>query len=239
MLQQLSPSVYWWSELHGAARNQPYYWNSYLIHVKKANVLALVDPLPLSVEEIQEIEALGPPTHILLTCYYHLRESETYRQKWGCPIYLHQVGLEEAEVSIDRTFQDGESLWNAVDLIHLPDVVSYPEETVFLVREGGGVLIIGDALSGGRPDRGILDGELGISFPEYVTNPQKARQSLSKLLEYSFEVMCFGHGSPIFTDPQEALRRFLDRADFWNPLLQCTGEQNYSLMQCGGRLRLT
>jgi hypothetical protein len=131
--------------------------------VKQANGLALVDPLPLSAEDVQEIEALGRPTHILLTCHYHLRESETYQQRWDCKIYLNQVGLEDAEVPIDETFQDGESLWDVIALIHLPDVW-FPEETALLVREGKGVLIIGDALSGGRQDQGIPDGELGIIY---------------------------------------------------------------------------
>ncbi len=138
MLKRISSSVYCWSELHGEARNQPYNWNSYLIHVREKNVLALVDPLPLSADEIREIKELGMPTHILLTCNFHLGESERYRQKWDCKIYINQLGLEDSEVPIDGTFQDRDRLWNFVDIIHIPDIY-FSDEVALLVREEKGI----------------------------------------------------------------------------------------------------
>ena len=107
MLKQISSAVHVWSEIHGAARDEPYLWNSYLIQVKDRHVLILVDPLPLSTEEIREVEEIGIPTHILLTCNWHLRESQAFRQKWGCQVYLHQDGLLDSEVPVDGTWQDG------------------------------------------------------------------------------------------------------------------------------------
>ncbi len=68
MLKQISSSVYCWSEIHGANRNEPYPWNSFVIRIKHGEGLVLVDPLPLPAEEEREIEALGNPAHILLTC---------------------------------------------------------------------------------------------------------------------------------------------------------------------------
>jgi hypothetical protein len=72
MLDSLTPHLFTWAEIHGASRNQPYRWNSYLVQADRGRVRALVDPLPLSVEEIQQIEEIGLPTHIILTCNYHL-----------------------------------------------------------------------------------------------------------------------------------------------------------------------
>ena len=46
MLQQLYADVYCWSERHGEAEAS-YNWNSFAIRINQANVLALVDPLPL------------------------------------------------------------------------------------------------------------------------------------------------------------------------------------------------
>ena len=55
MLTQVSNSVFCWSEIHGAARNEPYPWNSFIIRTNHGAGLVLVDPLPLSVEEGREV----------------------------------------------------------------------------------------------------------------------------------------------------------------------------------------
>ena len=131
MLEKISSNVYMWSEVHGAARHEPYIWNSYLVHVKEQDVLILVDPLPLSAEEIREVEEIGAPSHILLTCNYHLRESQAFRQKCDCEVWLHRDGLKDSEVPIDGTLQDRDMLWGRIQVIHVPDV-HYAEEVAFL-----------------------------------------------------------------------------------------------------------
>ena len=217
MLKQISSTVYSWSEIHGAARNEPYLWNSYLIQVRDHNVLILVDPLPLSNEEIQEIEEIGTPTHILLTCNYHLRESQRFRQKWGCEVRLHQDGLEDSEVPIDGTLQDKDLLWDLIEVIHVPDV-HYAEEVAFLVKGDGNTMIVGDLVCGGRKDRGVPDGELWINAPEYIADLQNARNSLRKLGEHSFEKLCFGHGSPITQAAKDVFNEFIENDGAWEKL---------------------
>ena len=69
MLDRISDSVYAWREIHGEARNEPYPWNSYVIRAPARQVIALVDPLPMSPDERAETEKLGMPTHIL--CFAH------------------------------------------------------------------------------------------------------------------------------------------------------------------------
>ena len=155
MLQQISSNVYRWTELHGAARNEPYDWNSYIVHLPEANKLALVDPLPLSNDEIRQLESIAKPTDILLTNSWHLREAERYRQKWGGNIYLNRTGVDEEEVPIDETLQEGDRLWDAIHVVDLSGVY-LENETAFWVN---GVWIIGDALCGGRIDQGIADGD--------------------------------------------------------------------------------
>ncbi len=208
MLQQLYGDVYCWTERHGKPETT-YYWNSFAIHLPPANVLALVDPLPLSPEDIKQIEEIGTPTHILLTCNWHLREAELFRQRWGCKIYINELGLDEAETQIDGTFQYGDRLWDSIEVIHIPNV-SWPEETGLLVTQEKGLLILGDALCGGRADVGIPDGEVGIRSIDYILDCHKAQSSLRRLMEYPFDAMGFGHGSPILHQAKSALQRFLD-----------------------------
>ena len=210
MFQHLYGDVYYWTERHGKPETT-YDWNSCVIGIDQANVLALVDPLPLTDGEIRQIEEIGTPTHILLTCNWHLREGEIFRERWGCEIYLNALGLSEAETTIDGTFKGGDRLWNAVEVIHIPHV-GWMEETAFLVKQEKGLLIVGDAVCGGRADIGVPEGEICIftNQLESIPDRRKARDSLTELMEYPFDAICFAHGSPIPHQAKAALERFLD-----------------------------
>lgn len=218
MLTQISSSVFCWSEIHGAARNEPYPWNSFVIRKNHRDGLVLVDPLPLPAEDEREIEALGNPAHILLTCEYHLRESESFRDHWGCDIRIHAAGAEYCEAKIDDTFQDGDLLWDRIEVIHIPDAY-HSDEVAFLVRGDGNTMIVGDAVCGGRKDRGVPDGEIWINAPEYVVaDLSDTRESLWKLSGHSFEKMAFGHGSPILRAAGDRFTAFLEDEEAWATL---------------------
>lgn len=212
MLQHLYGDVHYWTERHGKPETT-YYWNSFAIHIAQVNVLALVNPLPMPDAEIRQIEEIGTPTHILLTCNWHLRNGEEFRKRWCSKIYLNERGLNEAETDIDGTFSDGDCPWDAVNVIHIPNV-GWKEETAFLVKQESGLLIVGDALCGGRADIGIPDGEIGIHpnrfHMKHVTNIQEAQDPLRRLMECPFDAICFGHGSPILHGAKAALQRFID-----------------------------
>ena len=210
MFQHLYGDAYYWTERHGKPET-PYDWNSCAIRIDRANVLALVDPLPLTDAEIGQIEEIGTPTHILLTCNWHLREGEIFRERWGCKIYLNALGLSEAETTIDGTFKGGDRLWEAVEVIHIPHV-GWTEETAFLVEQDKGLLIVGDAVCGGRADIGVPDGEVGIftNQLEAISDRGEARKSLVGLMDYPFDAICFAHGTPIRHQAKAALQRFLD-----------------------------
>ena len=214
LLTRVAADVYTWTEPHGTPE-RPYTWNSFAIRIAEADVLALVDPLIASAEEVHWLEALGPPTHVLLTCNWHFRDAEACRQRWGCRVFVHKLGLAEAEGPVDDTFQDGDQLWGAVRTIHAPGL-NWPEETAVHVERGAGVLIIGDALCGGRADLGVPDGEVGRhpNTGPYTLLPQ-AQESARKLLEHPFESVGFGHGTPILHNGRAILRRYLERADTW------------------------
>ena len=210
MLRHLYGDVYYWIERHGKSE-ATYDWNSYAIRIDRADVLALVDPLPLTDTEIRQIEEIGTPTHILLTCSWHLRAGETFRERWGCEIYLNALGLSEAETTIDGTFEGGDRLWDAIQVIHIPHV-GWTEETAFLVEQEKGLLIVGDAVCGGRADIGVPEGEIGIftNQLEAISDREKARNSLMGLTAYPFDAICFAHGTPIRHQAKAALQRFLD-----------------------------
>lgn len=216
MLERISGNVYRWSEIHGEARNAPYTWNSYVIHCPGDGVLALVDPLTMSDDEAREIEEIQSPTHILLTCEYHVRKSVAYRERWGCQVLANRMELNWYDIALDGHFEDGERLWGKVDPIFVPDVKF--QETAFLVPEESGVLIVGDLLAGGRQDVGIPDGELAVCGPQYVADLGKARQSLRKLLDLRFDTLCFAHGTPLRDEAKGKLQEYLETDAVWEVL---------------------
>ncbi len=209
MLTQLAPDLYAWSEPHGTPEWR-YQWYSYAVRIADVGVLALVDPLAASEDEARALEELGPPTHVLLTCNWHLRDAEACRRRWGASILVHEAGFSDAEAPMDGSFQDGDEFWGTVKAIHMPGL-SWPEETGFLIASGGGVLIVGDAFCGRRADIGVPEGAVGrytaITIPS--AKQHQAQQSAQHLLTLPFDSICFGHGSPILHNAKAAIERFI------------------------------
>src|SRR6266508_1721743 len=116
-----------WTGLHSRR-------TGYALHLPAAGVLALVDPPPLAADECAHLEALGPPTHILLSVNWHLRGGEEHRRRWGCPILIPEAGLATAETTIDGTFRVGDDLWGAVHLVQEITEFGWPEEAALLMR---------------------------------------------------------------------------------------------------------
>lgn len=232
MLPELSPGLLMlkdrdsWTGRHSRR-------TGYAVHVAEAGALALVDPPPLDEEACAQLECLGPPTHVLLTCNWRLRGGEEYRRRWGCPVLVHEAGLTTAETAIDGTFRAGMRLWDAVEVLQHVSEFGWPEEATLLIRlQRPGqppwrCLYVGDAICGGRDDIGLPAGEVGQytlmgRSPEeigrLIPDVPEARGALQRLLRYDFDALAFGHGAPVVRAPHAALRRFLARRDVWGEL---------------------
>ena len=125
--------------------------------------------------------------------------------------------MEDAEVPIDGTLKDGDLLWDLIKVIHVPDV-HYAEEVAFLVKGDTNTMIVGDLVCGERKDRGVPDGELWINGPEYISDLQNARISLRRLRGHSFDILCFGHGSPITQTAKDVFNEFIESDCAWEKL---------------------
>ena len=184
-----------------------------MVHDDRLQVRILIDPLPLSDAEVKQVENLGAPTHIILTCNYHERNSARLKQKWGCEVLLYENHAQEAEIEFEGTFQDCDVLWDLIEVVRVPDVRHREEVGFYLIPDG--VLIVGDLLSDGRKDCGIPDGEIGFKDPAYLVDLAKARLSLKALLHLEFEILCFGHGEPILSKAKDVLKRFVECDTTW------------------------
>lgn len=216
MLEQVSDRIFRWIEMHGAAQGTPYRWNSYAIHIPEHKALALVDPLAMTEEDAAAVEKICPPTDIILTCEYHLREGEQYRHRWNSRLWANDAERKRYNITIDYWFHDGDFVLEAVRCVFIPSGF-YPE-TALLVQGDPTVLIIGDILSGARCDAGISEEQLGIAFPEYIPNLRLIRKSLEKLQSLEFDVICFGHGDPVRQQPKEKLKEFIKSDEVWSEL---------------------
>ena len=64
-------------------------------------------------------------------------------------------------------------------------------------------------------DCGIPEGELGFKDPAYLVGLAKARLSLKMLLQLEYDVLCFGHGTPILSEAKDVLKRFVECDTTW------------------------
>ena len=199
--------------MHGEAQGKPYRWNSYAIHIPEQKALALVDPLAMTEEEAAALEGICPPTDIILTCEYHMREGEQYRHRWGSRLWANDAERERYGIAIDNWFRDGDLVLDTIGCVFIP--AGFYPETALLVQGAPTVLIIGDILSGARCDAGIPEEQLGIAFPEYIPNLNSIRKSLEKLQNIEFDVLCFGHGDPIRHQPKRTLEKFIKSDEVW------------------------
>ena len=134
MLTKLTPYLFTWAEIHGVSRNQAYNWNSFFLQDESNSLRALIDPLPLSADEIQQIDKLGGPTHLMLTCAYHERSLTEFKRRWGCKILIHENQVQDAEFAFDDTFADRDVLWDLVEVVRVPNV-RHREEVCFYLKK--------------------------------------------------------------------------------------------------------
>lgn len=162
--------------------------------------VVLVDPLPL---RDAALEALGDVAAICLTIQSHQRSAWRLRRRFGARVYApaRSVGLEERA---DVRYREGDELPGGLLAIHAPGP-AHAGFVLLLERPRGGAIFLGDLLM--RQAGG------GFAFvpDEYMDAPDRARESVRKVLALPFEAAYPGHGAPMTRGAKPAIRRALDR----------------------------
>ena len=106
-------------------------------------------------------------------------------------------------VKVDYLLEDGDTLPLAqeVRVIHIP---GHTPGSICLHAVSKKVLIVGDALQ-------YRFGRLGEAAPLVTQDPQQARESLKRLVDLDFDVICFSHFPPLREDARATLRRLVQR----------------------------
>lgn len=167
-------------------------------------------------DESDKLFNLPDISHIILTHGHvdHIGNACELSEKYEAPIYIHKndsYALKENSVpkrdvqvnnkkyfnyktcEPDHEIRDNEELPLDLKSIKIP---GHTEGNLSILAEKGeyrdqGVLISGDTVI-------ELRNKLNLPYEGYCDNYEKARNNLSKLLEYDFEKILPGHGNKVF-----------------------------------------
>lgn len=196
-MRQILPRIWQWSWFSPEKQLD---FNGYVLQIGDHHVM--VDPPPLSPAEIAQIRQLGDLDYIVVTNRDHQREAETYRQEFHCRVFVPEADAPEMTVEADKTYADGELLPGGIWVIQLHDQKS-PGESALYLEQGGGILIVGDAVIGDPP------GELRLLPPDKYRDLSKAKQGLQRLLKYEFTTLLVGDGACIWRNAKSVLQQLL------------------------------
>lgn len=159
----------------------------------------LIDPLPLEPEALRRLE---PVAAICLTAACHQRSAWRYRKALGAKVHA-PAGSRAMEEEPDARYEPDADLPGGLQAVHTPG----PEAVHFALwkRRPPGVLFVGDLL--------MREGHGALAFipSEYHEDPEATRESVRRLLDIPFDVLCMAHGAPVMDRPYDALRELLDR----------------------------
>ncbi len=176
-------------------------FNGHLLDVGEHRIL--VDPPPLSDDDLSKLTNAGQVDYILLTNRDHERESAAYKDALNTRVYVPQADAEEMSVTPDKTFVDGELLPGGIWVVHLSDQKS-PGESALFIQQGRGIFIVGDALLG-KPE-----GSVSMLPAEKYADPAKAREGLRRLLKYNFDSILVGDGASILAGAKAVVAQALE-----------------------------
>ncbi len=200
-MRQIMPGIFTWSWL---SPRHNYNFNGYAF--KSNDGLIVIDPATMDASNMELLQKLGTPAHILLTNKDHERMAYEMRDRFGAMIHIHKNDALLLKQPPDHTFDDGDILPGHLTAINISDNKS-PGETALLLSQGKGILFIGDAIIGWPK------GEFSLLPTTIYKDPQKAKEGIKVLLEYDYYTVLVGDGEPVLEDGREAVERFIDRGD--------------------------
>lgn len=165
----------------------------------------LVDPPPMTTEDLEEIRRTGAADYILITNRDHEREAAALQKELRCQVWVPAADAPQMTLRPDKTYGDGELLAGGIWAIRLSDQKS-PGESALYLQQSKGILIVGDALIGKPP------GSVSMLPAEKYADAAKARESLKRLLKYQFDTLLVGDGTSIMTGAKSVVERFLERS---------------------------
>ena len=168
--------------------------------------LYFVDPIPLRSAALAELLARTadtPPAGVLVTNGNHARAAAEFARRFAVPLCATAAAAEAASLTADACIREtgGTVFGGAFEAVPLPGAAA--GEVAFCREDGGGLVVVGDAL--------IHLGSHGFAVlpDKYCADPRELRRSLNRLAERRFSTMTFAHGEPLVGRADERLRALL------------------------------
>lgn len=155
----------------------------------------LVDPIPFDLPVQRKVAG------IFVTNMNHTRAASQFARLFRAPIFVH-ADLQGSVDFPDATgVQDGEVFSEGLTGIAIEGGPA--GEMALHYDDGGGTLVLGDALINFEPQG------FALLPAKYCLDPRLMRQSLGKLLDYAFDRMLFAHGTPILSGARARVEQLL------------------------------
>ncbi len=196
-MKQILPGMWQWSWF---SEEKQLDFNGLFLTVGEHKVL--IDPPPMAAEDAAFVRRSGPIDYIVVTNRDHARESATYQAEFKCQLQVPDMDAPSMELKPTKTFKDGELLPGGIWVVHVKDQKSSGECALYL-RQGKGILIVGDALIG-KPA-----GSLSLLPADKYADREKAKEGLCRLLKYDFDAILVGDGVSILAGAKQAVEEAL------------------------------
>lgn len=168
--------------------------------------LFFVDPIPLRTEAMDELlkETAGTsPVGVLVTNGNHARAAAAFARRFGVLLATTDAAAREAGLTVGETVPEagGAVFGGAFEAVPLTGAAV--GEAAFCREDGGGLVVVGDALI-------HMDSHGFAVLPDkYCENPRELRRSLARLAQRRLSTMTFAHGDPLVGRADERLRTLL------------------------------
>ena len=161
--------------------------------VKAEDGVVMIDPLPL---ERAALDELGDVGAIVLTCGSHQRCAWRYRRELGANVYAPALS-KEIDEEPDVRYGDGDTLPGGLRAVFTPGAGTTQH-----------TLLLGDPKVAFVPDMLVEtpDRRVAMLASRWMYDPDEARQSVEKLLDLDFDVLCLAHGGAVTKGAKDAVR---------------------------------
>ena len=195
-IDQVAPGIFIWQVFDPAVKA-----DLFSTALETAAGAYLIDPVGLTEEALNSLEARQNISGIVVTNENHEREARRLAERFAVPIYVHtEAG---GALALPRTIEleDNGELTPGLSALAIEGAPT--GELALYYDTGGGTMIVGDALINFEP--------YGFALlpAKYCRDFKRMRRSLRKLLDYPFERMLFAHGMPILSRARERLEQLL------------------------------
>jgi len=195
-LQQLSSSLWLWQAFDPEVKA-----DLFSTVVRTGEQLFVIDPILLERAAFGELDALGKVTGVLVTNGNHLREVESFAEKYDATVFA--AAEVACELSGVKKLALGTDDQVAREFTCIPIAGAAPGETAYHFPADGGTMVVGDALINLEPYGFAL-------LPEkYCSNQKEMRHSLRQLVDRPFERLLFAHGLPLLRSARTRLEMLL------------------------------